>query len=46
MKTNSVYKWMKEHTLDDIAEMSSNDDEVGKLARKILEELEELKEEA
>ncbi len=46
MANKGVYKWMKEHTIDDIEELSEKDDEVGKLAKKILEELQELTSEA
>lgn len=46
MSKKSVVRWMQEHTLEDVEALSEAEDEVGRIAKNILKEIQEISQEA
>jgi hypothetical protein len=46
MPKKNVVEWMQNHTLEDVELLSEAEDEIGKIAKNILKEIEEISQEA
>ncbi len=46
MSKKDVLEWMKTHTLEDVELLGESENEVGRIAKNILKEIEEISQEA
>ncbi len=46
MPKKNVVEWMQNHTLEDVELLSESENEVGKIAKNILKEIQEISQEA